>query len=213
MRLLLAGSTGLVGQSLLVQALADERIDVVIAPTRRALEPRPRLVNVDWRDLDLPENEALWRVDGAICALGTTRRKAGSAEAFRAIDHDFVLTMASRLRLAGVRHFGLVSAAGADARSPFLYPRTKGDVEQAIRKLEFASLAIARPGFLDGHRSEKRPVERAMLALFRALGPVLPASARVSPVAVVARLLLEAAVQAEDGERTFHAADIARAAG
>ena len=37
MKLLLAGATGLVGGHVLAQALADPRIDAVIAPVRRAL--------------------------------------------------------------------------------------------------------------------------------------------------------------------------------
>lgn len=212
MQLLIAGATGVVGRSLLAQSLADARITAVIAPTRRPLPPQSRLINPSWPDLELPENDHLWRVDAAVCALGTTRRKAGSAEAFRAIDHDLVVGLATRLRALGARHFGLVSAAGANASSLFLYPRTKGDVENAIRALHFPSFAIARPGLLDGEREESRPVERTLLALVRALGPVLPPSARVSPVAVVARLLLDAAVMAEAGERVFSAADIATAA-
>ena len=40
-RLLLVGATGLVGGHVLEQALADPRVSVVVAPTRRA-QPRRR---------------------------------------------------------------------------------------------------------------------------------------------------------------------------
>ena len=59
MKLLLAGATGLVGGHVLAQALADPRIDAVVAPVRRALPAHPKLLapTVDFEAL--PE-EAPW---------------------------------------------------------------------------------------------------------------------------------------------------------
>lgn len=53
--------------------------------------------------------------------------------------------------LAGGRckHFSHVSSAGANARSMFLYMRIKGEVEQALAGMGFASLALYRPGLLN----------------------------------------------------------------
>jgi hypothetical protein len=45
MRLLLLGATGLVGSTVLKQALADQAIYEVVAPTRRSLPPQDKLVN------------------------------------------------------------------------------------------------------------------------------------------------------------------------
>ena len=43
--LLLVGATGLVGQSVVRQALADSRVEKLIAVTRKPLPPHPRLEN------------------------------------------------------------------------------------------------------------------------------------------------------------------------
>ncbi|WP_088182510.1 NAD(P)H-binding protein [Sphingobium sp. Z007] len=210
--ILLAGATGLVGGAALARLLDDDRVTQVVAPTRRPLAPHPKLLNPLVDSRTLPRDAPWWTVDAAICALGTTRKKAGSAEAFRAVDHDYVLAIAAQVRRSGARRFALTSSMGADSHSPFLYPRTKGEVEAAVRQLAFPSLTILRPGLLGGDRTEHRPMERIMGRLLRIAGPILPASARISPAATVAQLLVAAALDGQPGTHVITAADIARAA-
>jgi uncharacterized protein YbjT (DUF2867 family) len=197
--LIIFGATGLVGSQALALALADKRVAQVIAPTRRALPNHERLANPRLEQMLQDVAMDLWRADGAICALGTTRKQAGSAAAFRAIDYDLVLQVAGRCRQAGVPRFALVSSLGADPRARFLYPRTKGKVEQAIKQLGFPALAILRPGFLEGHRQEQRAMEKMMGRLLRLAEPLLPRSARASASALVAATLVEAAIQQPAG--------------
>ena len=197
--LIIFGATGLVGSQALAMALADKRVTQVIAPTRRALPNHEQLTNPRLEQMLQDPHTDLWRADGAICALGTTRKQAGSAAAFRAIDHDLVLQVAGRCRQAGIPRFALVSSLGADPRARFLYPRTKGEVEQAVEQLGFPSLAILRPGFLEGHRQEQRPMETMMGMLLRVAAPILPRSARASASALVAAALVDAAIQQPAG--------------
>ncbi|PWE52030.1 NAD-dependent dehydratase, partial [Metarhizobium album] len=92
MKLLLIGATGLVGHQVLTQALEDPRVETVIAPSRRPLSTSHRkLVAPIVRFDDLPQEADWWKVDAAICTLGTTIGKAGSREAFREVDHDYPL--------------------------------------------------------------------------------------------------------------------------
>lgn len=208
--LFIAGATGLVGHLALKLALEDERVKHIIAPTRRPLLTHDKLINPDMPEWNLRTHDRTWTIDGAICALGTTRAKAGSASTFRAVDFDLVLSIASWLRTVGVRRFALTSALGANRHSPFLYSRTKGKVEHAIEQLNFPSLTILRPGFLDGDRAEVRLWEARGGALLKRLEPWLPAVAQVSPAASVARLLLEAAITGPAGKHIMASADIAR---
>lgn len=210
-RILLAGATGLVGSNALKLLLADPRVTEVVAPTRRPLAPHAKLLNPIADSTNLPRDAAWWAVDGAICALGTTRAQAGSAEAFRAIDHDYALAIATQVRRGGARRFALTSSLGANARSRLLYPRTKGELEDAIRGLEFESLTIVRPGFLGGYRSEMRPMERVIGTLLRLAAPILPASARISPASGVAAILVRAAIDGKAGQHMIDSAAIATA--
>ncbi|MDX6770432.1 MAG: NAD-dependent dehydratase [Elusimicrobiota bacterium] len=183
-RAALAGATGLVGGFLLERLLADPATALVCAPTRRPLPSRAKLDN--------PRLDGAWAlppIDEAYCALGTTRRAAGSAAAFRAVDLDLVAAFAAAARAAGARRFGLVSSVGADAASRFLYPRTKGEAERAVSS-GFESVVLARPSFLLGPRGESRPGERLAIALAKALEPVLPRRWRGVPADAVAAALL-----------------------
>lgn len=210
-KLLLAGATGLVGSAAMKLLLADDRVTEVVAPTRRALSGHKKLLNPIVDSDAIPHDAEWWGVDGAICALGTTRAKAGSAAAFRAIDYDYALAIATQVRKCGATRFALTSSMGADARSWFLYTRTKGELEHAIDRLGFPSLTIVRPGFLGGERAESRPVERIIGPLLRMAGPILPASVRTSPAATVAALLVEGALRGDPGRRVVGSAEIALA--
>ncbi|MSU49695.1 MAG: NAD-dependent dehydratase [Opitutus sp.] len=197
--LLLVGATGLVGQSVLVQALADDRVERVVALTRRPLPPHPKLENplVDFSVL--PAAEPWWRVDAVICALGTTIRRAGSEEAFHKVDFAYPLAVATLAWRHGTPTFALTSSLGADPRARTFYLRTKGELEEALAGLGFASLTIVRPSILGGTRLESRPMEKLSIALVRALGPVLPRRYRVAPAERVASALLATAVAAMPG--------------
>jgi uncharacterized protein YbjT (DUF2867 family) len=122
--------------------------------------------------------------------LGTTIGKAGSKQAFRAIDHDAVLSFAQAALAAGASSFVVVTALGADARSGVFYNRVKGETEADLRALGYASLAIAQPSLLIGERVESRPLERTLVLASRFLAPLLkPIAARPIEAAVLARAL------------------------
>lgn len=186
-----AGATGLVGSKLLTLLLDDPAVERVVSLGRRASGvEHAKLVerSVDFAGIDAA---GLPAPTVALCCLGTTIKKAGSKEAFRAVDHDAVLAFAKAAKAAGAGRFVVVTAEGADAGSVLFYNRVKGEVEAALRALGFASLAIARPSLLMGDRPESRPGERFAVAASRALGPLLkPFDGRPIEDVVVARALM-----------------------
>ena len=196
---MLVGATGLVGQSVLQQALASPAVRSVVAPSRRALPPHAKLINpvVDFDDL--PEDAPWWAVDAVICTLGTTIKKAGSQAAFYKVDHDLPLRVAELARRHGARAYALNSALGADAGSRVFYGRTKGELERDLQALGFPSLTFVRPGLIGGERAESRPAEQLGVRLSGWLQPVLPARYRVVPAERIAFHLLQAALAAKPG--------------
>jgi uncharacterized protein YbjT (DUF2867 family) len=197
---LLVGATGLVGAAVLRQAQDDVRVVRIVAPTRRKLPPHPKLENplVDFERL--PADAAWWAVDSVICTLGTTIRTAGSQDAFRRVDYDYPLAVARLARQHGAQAFSLNSATGADPGSRFFYNRVKGEVEEALRAVEFPSLTIVRPALIGGERDEFRPAEFVAMRVLRLADPLLPRRYRIVPHERIARVLLEAAVTAPRGE-------------
>ena len=113
------------------------------------------------------------KTDDAFCCLGTTIRQAGSQAAFRKIDFDFVLNFATAAKAAGAKRFLVVSALGATAKSGVFYNRVKGEMENALKAMNFQSLHIFRPSFLVGKRADARVVERLGIKVFSALAPLM----------------------------------------
>lgn len=167
MRVTLAGATGLVGGLLLQRLRADPALREIHLVGRRA----PAGVGQDAREVfhavdfaRLPAGAPWSGVERAYCCLGTTLRAAGSAAAFRALDHDAVLAFAHALRAAGTPELRIISSAGADPSARALYLRVKGEAERDLAALGFPRLLIFRPGLLRGPRAEFRPAERFALA-------------------------------------------------
>ncbi len=61
----------------------------------------------------------------------------------------------SAAKEANVNHFSIVTSVGADKDSLFLYPSTKGLIEEDIKKLNFPQFSIFRPSFLEGKKRKK----------------------------------------------------------
>lgn len=91
-------------------------------------------------DMDRMEEEAAKDFEGAhtvFCALGTTRADAGSADAFRKVDLDFVAKSAKIAKEKNVPHYSLLTSHGANPNlyandwmimQIFLYMKVKGQV-------------------------------------------------------------------------------------
>lgn len=65
-----------------------------------------------------------------LLSLLFSMRSAGSISAFRAIDYNATLSLATLMRLGGTQHFNLVSSIGADRNASVTYTKTKGEVRQ-----------------------------------------------------------------------------------
>ncbi|WP_454737997.1 NAD-dependent dehydratase [Cupriavidus necator] len=199
MKLLLVGSTGLVGGHVLRLALADARISSVVAPSRRVHAEHAKL-QVPVVDFDqLPANAPCWQADAVVCTLGTTMRSAGSRQAFRRVDYDYPLAVARLARQHGTSTYVLNSAIGANADSRFFYNQVKGELERDLAGVGFASLTLVRPGVIGGQRQEFRLGDRAMMLALALSGPVLPRRWRLNPAQTIARVLIESAIRAEPG--------------
>ncbi|WNG49780.1 oxidoreductase [Archangium minus] len=203
------GASGLVGGFLLGALLEDERYREVHSLGRRPLpKQHPKLVQhtVDFARL---ADEALPATQDAFCCLGTTIKKAGSQEAFRAVDHDAVLAFAKAAKRAGAQRFLVVTALGSNPRSRVFYNRVKGEVEEALKTVGFESLVILQPSLLLGERAERRPGEHAAIIASRVLAPLLrPLASRPIEARTVARAMRALAHSAPAGVRVVPSGEL-----
>ncbi len=198
MNIALAGSSGEVGKKLLALIKADDDMHATILNRTHkdvvAEHTTQRIVNFneisDW------PNEAF---DAVICCLGSTIKKAGSKEAFRKVDYDYVVQLAQWAERSKSKQYHVVSASGANASSMFNYNRVKGDMENTVSALDIPQICIYRPALLDSERVEKRTAERVMIALFRAINRFIPKQYRSVRVADVAQSIYEHIHKKEPG--------------
>jgi len=209
----IAGGTGEVGRQLL--ALLAQRPELSVRALVRRPGSLPAAPNLEEVTFDFEDAAAYGPLFGPPCdllliALGTTRAKAGSAEAFLRVDRDYPMRLISALATthpgAGV---GLVSSVGAD-RGKGLYLGAKATVEAELAASGLAHV-IARPSFLRSDRREFRLLEVLVdhliaplwLALGRAAFAGSPGWWRWAPVHVreVAAALLDASLRLRPGQR------------
>ncbi len=211
-RALVVGASGLVGQEIVRQLLAEPSVARVTCLVRRPLTAAPRDARLHVVQADLADRGALtlapnlFAVDELYCALGSTIKKAGSQDAFRKVDFGLPFQLASMARAQGMPHFLLVSALGADAASRVFYSRIKGELEEAIAQLGFPGFTVARPSMLLGDRTEFRLGE----VLLKPLSRLLPAMYRGVFAQQVAAALVGAARDGAQGHRVVENAELVR---
>lgn len=153
------GSTGLVGKNVVLE-LGKKNIKT-IAISRTEISDLPD--NIDNLRIDFDsfiQNGNFPTCDHIYICLGTTIKKAGSKEVFTKVDFDYCLAIAKKARLAGATKISLVSSVGANFKTNNFYLKTKGELEEAIKKIDFSVISIYRPSLLIGKRKENRLLER-----------------------------------------------------
>src|SRR5215469_11977879 len=204
---LLAGASGLTGGYTLDALLEAPEVSRVIAVTRRQLgREHPRLANriVQFERIESQLKGAV--CEAALCCLGTTLRKAGSQQRFRAVDVDGVLAFARAAKAANARRFVVMSSVGADPNSRNFYLRTKGDMEEELEGVGFESLDILQPWMLLAWRAEMRPLELAASVFMPLCAPLMRgkyAPYRAIPARTVAAAMLGATRSGRRGVQRY----------
>ncbi len=183
--ILLAGSSGLIGALILKRLLAaaPDNAGRIFAPLRRASQTAthnfiPIVTDRDVAPGDATIDQSLAthaaQLGSFVCALGTTMERAGSQQAFAAVDHDLVLRLADLALRHGASQAIVVSSVGADAASRNFYLRTKGRMERDLSSLGFDRCDFLHPGLLLGPRgAEKRFGESIAQSLAPLYNPLL----------------------------------------
>ena len=203
---LVLGSTGLVG-SLAVGYLAKTHARVVALARRPSGNTWPANVEERVVAFDALSANDVVGFDHLACAIGSTMKQAGSKDAFRAVDLDLPLRVATA---AGVKRIALVSSVGADASSRTFYLRIKGELEEALAALPVEHLAILRPSLLLGHRKDPRVGEAIAGAVAGVASAILAGGLRkyrAIEADTVARALAKALVVPSSTKVSIHAYD------
>ena len=204
MKALIIGATGATGKDLVTQLLADDTYSEVHCFVRNPLTLTHPKLHAHVVDFETPEAWAdLLRGDVAFSCLGTTLAVAGSKEAQWRVDYDYQYNFAEHCRNNGVPTFVLVSAAGAKAQSKLFYNRMKGQLEDAVKELEFPRLLIFQPSVLIRSNSD-RSGENFTVKAFKFLNKLgILKRYRPMPTAILAQKMRKEVATAPKGVHTF----------
>jgi uncharacterized protein YbjT (DUF2867 family) len=198
---LILGYTGATGSALLLELVKSDKVNQVICLGRRPASfehHKVQFVHADMQQL-AQHLDAFAGVSRVYCCLGTTIKKAGSQMAFRQVDYNMVVDAAHVAAQAGVQHFSVVSAVGADAESSIFYNRVKGEMERALQQVGLTRLSIYRPGLIMTQRNEFRLGERIGMAIFPLLQWLLPKRFRSIKAQTIARAMLLNSIKKDEG--------------
>lgn len=204
MKALIIGATGATGKDLVTQLLADDTYSQVHCFVRKPLTLTHPKLHTHVVDFETPEAWAdLLRGDVAFSCLGTTLAVAGSKEAQWRVDYDYQYNFAEHCCNNGVPTFVLVSAAGAKAQSKLFYNRMKGQLEDAVKELEFPRLLIFQPSVLIRSNSD-RSGENFTVKAFKFLNKLgILKRYRPMPTAILAQKMRKEVATAPKGVHTF----------
>ena len=167
MRVLVLGGTGLVGRLVVEKLVKNDKVKEITLLTRRNIAVDGDKIKL--QVVDFTQDYSIEKFDVCIITLGTTRKDAGSAKEFERVDYEIPYTLA--LKLEKSCHVMLLTSKGSDANSFFLYPKTKGRLEESIKSLQFPKLGIFRPGLLlYEKRNEGRFLEGLMVKMINLWG-------------------------------------------
>ncbi|KAH9926967.1 uncharacterized protein B0H18DRAFT_1210862 [Fomitopsis serialis] len=182
---LILGATGATGKVLLQELLASPQYSSVSEYGRRVTAPEKITAGNDkleQRTIDFEKLEDAGlkdrKWDVIFITLGTTRKAAGSLEAFEKIDREYVVNAARLAKSddpAQKQRLIYLSSGGANPDSYFPYMRSKGLTELALADLGYNDTIVFRPGALgDAERPTHRVVETVSFPVIKAMSRFIP---------------------------------------
>jgi len=156
MKILVAGSTGLVGKTLITDFLQEHE---VIAISRRSFKfPN----NVKQELIDFNKDFSLKSADHFFICLGYPLElldliymRDKIKPKFEEVDFGLVIKLAKMALDIGIKDISVISSVMADKNSLNHYLKIKGEMEEEIKKLSFNKINIFRPSHLLGERENK----------------------------------------------------------
>ncbi len=190
---LVIGATGATGQEIVSQLLGDDSFDSVSIFVRNDPNITHSKLKTYIIDFSKIKNyKDLIKGDVLFSCLGTTLRVAGSKDKQYLVDYTYQYEFAKIASDNGVADYSLVSSIGANEKSPFFYPKIKGELEMAIKRFPFKTIQIFQPPTLIRQEELIRTGEKIGIKIFRWLNFFgILKSQKPLPVNILAEFMIE----------------------
>ncbi len=164
------GATGATGTALLEQLIISDTFKKIIVFTRTPIKITDDKIEENLVDFNNIEKwSILIKGDVIFSALGTTKKEAGSKEAQYLVDFTYQYNVARAGAENQVKKYILVSSIGANSSSKFFYPKIKGELEDAVKKLNFQNIHVLQPPVLIRQKDKIRAGEKSFINVLNKL--------------------------------------------
>lgn len=220
--IVMIGATGAVGSHVAASLTESPTVKRLTLLGRRPLDSLSQDTNdkVAQHKIDIfdPDTYAalLQGHDTAICTMGVGQPSKMARDEFIRIEKTAVLAFAEQCKEADIRYFHLLSSVGVDPASRSFYLRTKGEVQNSLRALQFDGLYLIQPSMILTPGNRYGALQAITLAVWPLLSPLLIGSWRKYrgvPVDLLGRAIAANALDGPQGEHLLQWDDFMRLAG
>tara|TARA_B100001564_G_scaffold99769_1_gene81966 strand:- start:33 stop:671 length:639 start_codon:yes stop_codon:yes gene_type:complete len=211
MNALVIGATGATGRELVQLLLKDDDFSQVTIFVRTAPNIKHKKLKIHVIDFkDLEESKEKIKGDILFSALGTTKKDAGGKDQQYEIDYTFQYEFAKIAAENGVGQLSLVSSVGANSKSSFFYPKIKGALEEAVKKLDFKKIDIFQPPMLIRQPDLMREGEKSGIKILNRLNKIgiLKSQKPLAVEALAEKMLKIAKTLSKEKITTFQPKDL-----
>ena len=189
----LFGATGLIGSYLLEFLLKDSDIHLINVVGRNPFHLQHDKINnivIDFEDVSSISN-SITGSEAVFVSIGTTMSKVnGDKIKYKSVDFDIIFNIANACKQKNINQFIYVSSLGANSNSSNFYLRLKGEIDEAVAKLNLNSTSVFRPSVLLGKRNESRPGEKILQFVMPLLDFMIPSNSKAIKAEDVAKSML-----------------------
>ena len=207
----LFGATGLIGSYLLEFLLKDSDIHLINVVGRNPFHLQHDKINnivIDFEDVSSISN-SITGSEAVFVSIGTTMSKVnGDKIKYKSVDFDIIFNIANACKQKNINQFIYVSSLGANANSSNFYLRLKGEIDEAVAKLNLNSTYVFRPSVLLGKRNEFRPGEKIMQFVMPLLDFMIPSNSKAIKAEDVAKSMLNTSKNYKTGLHIYQYSQI-----
>lgn len=189
MKVIVTGTTGMVGKGVLLECLDQPEVTAVLSISRRSIGVEhtklKELIHADFSEFDSVSSE-LSGYDACFACMGVSSMGMDEAT-YTKLTYDYTLSLArTLLSLDPSMTFNYVSGQGTDSseKGRSMWARVKGKTENDLLALGFKQAFAFRPGMIIPMRGVV-PSDKNYRRMIGALGWLLRLMKKMSPNSVV----------------------------
>ena len=163
---------------------------------------------IDFEDVSSISN-SITGSEAVFVSIGTTMSKVnGDKIKYKSVDFDIIFNIANACKQKNINQFIYVSSLGANANSSNFYLRLKGEIDEAVAKLNLNSTSVFRPSVLLGKRNESRPGEKILQFVMPLLDFMIPSNSKAIKAEDVAKSMLNTTKNYKSGLHIYQYSQI-----